>query len=169
MPASWMSRKSSLDVWNMNSDRTLQCRTLLVSVVPICSAYNIPRQYFATAVGHTTQLIGNCLLSSCFPEKVCCGALSVNGQVCRRKFYFPSKGILSAVNNCNTYQYLGTQQLFKVDLRNGHYRGGSFRMGHSSCTPEFQTKAYCWPQYSYCLTLMEQNKIWLPDFRKPGS
>ena len=54
----------------MNSDRTLQCRTLLVSVVPICSAYNIPRQYFATAVGHTTQLIGTVFCPAVFQNFV---------------------------------------------------------------------------------------------------
>ena len=63
------------------------------------------------------------------------------GKFLGENFNFPAEGsfLQSTIIYCNTYQYLGIQQLFKVDLRNGHYRGGAFRMGHNSCTPEFQT------------------------------
>jgi len=43
------------------------------------------------------------------------------GKFVDEEILFPGREILSAVNNGNTYQYLGTHKLFKLDLRNGHY------------------------------------------------
>ena len=82
-----MSRETSLDVWNMNSDQTDRCRTLLVkatvypvSVVPVRSAHEKPRQgsgHYAKTVnfkwnltGHLTEVVGNYLLSSCILSSV---------------------------------------------------------------------------------------------------
>ena len=87
-----MTRVTSLDAWDMNSYWTDQCRTLLVKATSFsCTSIQCsdkPRQIFGhyaktvissqiwpdiitsslKVVGCTTQLIGNCLLSSCYPE-----------------------------------------------------------------------------------------------------